>query len=36
MQLADLNSKPHGRNILRGIINYVIVVCFYPTPGSEH
>ena len=36
MQLADLNSKPHGGKILRDLIYRVIGVCFYPPPVSEY
>ena len=36
MQLADLNSKPHGGKILRDLIDHKIGVRFYLTPGSEH
>ena len=36
MQLADLNSKHHGRKSLRNIIDRAIGVCFYPPPGSLH
>ena len=36
MQLADLNSKPHGGKSPRDIIDRVIGVCFYPPPESEN
>ena len=36
MQLAELNSKPHGGNILRNIIDPSIGVQLYPPPGSLH
>ena len=36
MQLADLNSKPHGRKSLLNIIDHSIGVRFYPPPGSLH
>ena len=36
MQLADLNSKPHGRKILRDFIDRTIGSLLYTTPGSEH
>ena len=36
IQLDDLKSKPHGRNILRGLINCAFGVHFYPPPGPEH
>ena len=36
MQLADLNSKPHGRKSLVNLIYRFIVARFYPPPGSEH
>ena len=36
MQLADLNSKPHGGKNLRDLIECAIVPHLYPTPGSEH
>ena len=36
MQLADLNSKPHGRKSLLNIIDRSIGVRFYPPPGSLH
>ena len=36
MQLADLNSKPHGGNCIRNLIDRVIGVRLYPPPGSEH
>ena len=36
MHFADLKSKPHGRKILRDLIDHVIGVCFYPPPGSEN
>ena len=35
MQLADLKSKPHGGKILRDLIERVIGLCFYTSPGSE-
>ena len=34
MQLADLNSKPHGGKSLRNIIDSAIDACFNPPPGS--
>ena len=36
MQLAGLNSKPHGVKSLRDIIDRTIGFCFYPPPVSEH
>ena len=36
MQHSDLNSKPHGRIILRDLIDRAIGSCFYPPTGSEH
>ena len=36
MQLADLNSKPHGRKIIRNFIDREIEAYFYPAPGSVH
>ena len=36
MQLADLNSNPHGGKSLRNIIDCAIVSHFYPPPGSVH
>ena len=36
MQLADLNSKPHGVKSLRNIIDCAIGSRFYPSPGSVH
>ena len=36
MQLADLNSNPHGRKSLRDIIDRTIGICFYPPLVSEH
>ena len=34
MQLADLNSKPHGGKSLQNIIDRAIGAQFYPPPGS--
>ena len=34
MQLAELNTKPHGGKILRDLIKYDIGVLCYPPPGS--
>ena len=36
MQLADINSKHHGRNSLRDIIHRTIGLHFYPNPGSQN
>ena len=36
MQLSDLNSDPHVRKGLRDLIDRMIVVCFYPPPGSQY
>ena len=36
MQLADLNSKSHGKKSLVYLIDHVIGSHFYPPPGSEH
>ena len=36
IQLADLNSKPHGGKILRDIADRAIGVRFYSTPGLKH
>ena len=36
MQLADLNSNPHGGKDLRNLIDRAIGTCFYPPPGSVH
>ena len=36
MQLADINSMPHGEKNLIDIIDRSIVVLLYPPPGSEH
>ena len=36
MQLADLNSKPHGGKSLQNIINCAIGFQFYHPPGSLH
>ena len=36
MQLADINSMPHGEKILIDIIDRSIVVLLYPPLGSEH
>ena len=35
MKLADINSKTHGKQNIRGILDQVIGICFYPTPVSE-
>ena len=36
MQLADLNSKPHGGKSLRNLIDRAIEDRIYPPRGSEH
>ena len=36
IQLADLNSKPHGGKILINIIDCAIGTRFYPPTGSVH
>ena len=36
MQLADLNSKPHGGKSLQDIIDCDTGIRFYPSPGSLH
>ena len=36
IQLADLNSKPHGGQSIGYIIDRAIGVHFYPPPGPEH
>ena len=36
MQLSDLTSKPHGRKILRDLIDCAIGSFLYPPTGSEH
>ena len=36
IQLAGLNSNPHGGKGLRDLIYRAIGVLFYPPPGSKH
>ena len=36
IQFANINSKPHGRQSLRDIIDKTISVFFYTTLGSKH
>ena len=36
MQLADINSKPHGGKSLQNIIDRAISFRFYPPPVSLH
>ena len=36
MKLADLNSKSHGKKILRDLIDHAIGTRFCPPPGSQH
>ena len=36
IQLADINSKPHGGQSIGYIIDRAIGVHFYPPPGPEH
>ena len=36
MQLADLNSNPHGEKILRDLIDFTTGPHLYYPSGSEH